>query len=175
MKSAEQIEVYCLTAPNGKQYVGVTNRFARRLRRHQQSDTPIGRSIRKYGLGSFRVVSLMRTGDRSEALRIERIEIERLSTIVPNGYNVTQGGMGGGVMGRPCRIETREKIAESLRGRKNGPHSEETKRKMREAHRGQSIRTRRKLAAAAKKHWAKIPADKRRELTASARAVANGG
>lgn len=129
MTKCDEIIVYCLTAPNGKQYIGVTKNLDVRLGAHSRYQSPIGHAIRKYGLGSFRVAVLARTASYSAAYEIERAEVDRLGTLCPVGYNLTTGGVGG----RSLCDETRAKIAAAQRGKTRGPHSDEVRRKIAES------------------------------------------
>lgn len=91
---ANHTEVYCLIAPNRKRYVGVTVNFPCRIKAHRLADSTIGRALRKYGLGSFRIEVLF-SGSSSAAYRTEVQTIKSLGTLIPKGYNVARGGAGG--------------------------------------------------------------------------------
>jgi len=86
--------VYCLTAPSGKQYIGVTNNLQRRLTSHCRANTLIGRSIRKYGLESINVQTLL-IGDTPYCYLMEKSLVYAYDTLHPRGYNQTAGGLGG--------------------------------------------------------------------------------
>lgn len=161
-----EAEVYCLTAPNGKRYVGVTTNFSDRLRRHLKARSFIGRALRKYGFGAFRIEVLARGLSRPEAYNRERTEIARLRTTYPDGYNLTDGGQGplwmsegarrrksdamrlawkeGRMQAHPWPPGQRETMSAAHKGVKNPffgkKHSSRTRLKMRSSHRGFSGR-----------------------------------
>lgn len=126
-----EAEVYCLTAPNGKRYVGVTCDFRRRLREHLRARSVIGQALRKYGLGSFQIIILARTATSEEALEIERREVDRLRTLSPGGYNVAKGGKGG-LKGRKVSPETLRRIKTAAQGQRNGFYGKHHSRMSRE-------------------------------------------
>jgi group I intron endonuclease len=104
---------------NAKQYVGQTIRkmYDRKSDHHLQAKNncdsmPFHRAIRKYGKNGFEW-QLLADGidDISELNKLEKQYIAQYNTLVPNGYNLQQGGW-------------------------NGYHHEETKRKMSMAHKG---------------------------------------
>jgi group I intron endonuclease len=129
-------EVYCLTSPSGKRYVGFTSagadqRWAAHVRdAKSDSDFPLHRAIRKYGPESFTRTLLERMTTEAGAKRAEQLWIKELGTFV-GGYNATLGGDGN--TGWIPSAETRARMSESQRGRK---HSPETRAKMAESKRG---------------------------------------
>jgi group I intron endonuclease len=94
-------EVYCITnLNNGKKYVGITakgykNRFANHIwhaRKERPSCRALYNSMRKHGSSAFSV-ELLQTAESFEHMnQLEREWIERLGTMSPNGYNLTDGG-----------------------------------------------------------------------------------
>lgn len=142
---------------NGKGYVGKTKRsLDQRVKEHHAaaekgSDLAFHRALRKHGFGSFEWSTLMELSDftdigEAEAyLDVREREFIRLfETFGPKGYNLTEGG--DGVKGLVHSAETRARMSEARRGEKNhnfgknwgrqGPHTEETKRKLSEANMG---------------------------------------
>ena len=105
--------IYVLTSPTGKQYVGRDSNLPRRVREHLRGDTPdcpaIHKAIQKYGRDAFSVEIIQYPGISEEALKaVERWWIQRLQTLSPSGYNLTEGG--DGVI--PSE-ETRQKMSEA--------------------------------------------------------------
>jgi group I intron endonuclease len=102
----------------------------------------------------------------------EKHYIALYNCVHPLGYNKTSGGSSGNVVsdatkkkqsenkkGKPRSEETRRKISEAHKGKKLGPPSEEHRRKHSEAHKGKKLgppsdETRRKLSEAHKQRWA---------------------
>ncbi|MDE0681615.1 MAG: GIY-YIG nuclease family protein [Candidatus Poribacteria bacterium] len=91
--------IYILTSPSGKQYVGKDSNLPRRVREHLRGDTPecrlIHKAVQKYGRDAFSVEIIQYPGISHEALNaMERWKIRQLQTLVPAGYNLTEGGDG---------------------------------------------------------------------------------
>lgn len=124
-------EVYCLTSPSGKRYVGFTSQGAeRRWRAHVRDakrgrDYPLYHAIRKYGPDAFSLSLLERMTTDAGAKRAEQLWIKELGTFGPGGYNATLGGEG--MLGAIRSPETRAKIGNANRGKITSP---ETRAKM---------------------------------------------
>ena len=96
-------EVYCATnRENGKQYIGKTTKsmFVRKTY-HEVSALRGGkwyfqRALRKYGVGSFDWEVIFESDLESVLNAVERYFIKHLKTKSPYGYNMTDGGDGGG-------------------------------------------------------------------------------
>jgi group I intron endonuclease len=176
--------VYLITnTVTGKRYVGKTERTVEwrwtcHVRAINRSHRPlISSAIAKYGAENFKIETLSACTNPRTLCDVERFWIRHLSTKVPNGYNLTDGGDGAGGYARRHSLETREKIRKSLTGRKlplevrlkisqagynRKPPSEETRAKLRKASTGNrnflgrshSLETREKmrLAAEGRKH-----------------------
>lgn len=91
--------VYKLTNQvNGKEYVGVTKKsWCRRWGNHlyrakHGGPEAIYGAIRKYGKDNFQVVILAECETENELGRLEKKYISELKTMIPNGYNMTEGG-----------------------------------------------------------------------------------
>jgi hypothetical protein len=97
-------------------------------------------AIRKYGASTFTIAQVDSADSIEELNEKEAQYILQLSTLVPKGYNLTDGGRGHKVSPetsqkmsdaalhrKPISEETRRRISESGLGRK---HSEETRRKI---------------------------------------------
>jgi len=120
---------------NGKQYVGKTNQSAElRWIKHvsaadHKSDSTLHKAIRKYGKEQFALETLY-TCDSEEELNFAEIAfINVVKSEVPNCYNLSSGGEGGGVPS----LETRERMRLSHLGKKD---STETRLKKSKASKG---------------------------------------
>ena len=133
--------VYCFTNKiNNKKYIGLTCDIERRYKQHKG-----GRSravvfclaIKKYGFDNFDFEIIKSNLTLEEAKDFEKLQISTLNTMVPNGYNRTEGGDAGVKHTK----ESIEKIIEKnkiwrltnnhpMQGKK---HSEETKKLLRES------------------------------------------
>ena len=102
MKADEKIfgksmVIYLVTnAVNNKKYVGQTQRvLEERIAEHRRSKTSvIYHAIQKYGWENFAVEILDECKTIDELNDREIYWIEKLKTKVPNGYNLTDGGVG---------------------------------------------------------------------------------
>ena len=103
---------------NNKVYVGQTIRtLNRRITAHMLkvkngSKLPIHCAIRKYGINNFTIQVVKCPYKEQWALDwLEQTLIDDLDAMAPNGYNLTEGGMGG----KPSK-ETRKKMSVSRMG-----------------------------------------------------------
>lgn len=99
---------------NGKQYVGQTwKTVEQRWRGHCRAVNKmlLGKAIRKYGAHNFNVEPLvtMLTCSQDDVDEVETAVIRHLNTLVPNGYNLREGGNGG-----RFHLKTREKIRDVI-------------------------------------------------------------
>lgn len=129
--------VYIKHFENGKKYVGITNNFERRMDRHEKdarygSTLPIHRAMRKY---NHETEIVFESECYDDVLKYERIIIQNFKDLGDELYNLTDGGKGR--LGLQHSEETKKKLREANLGEKNpmwGKHlSEETKQKLREA------------------------------------------
>jgi group I intron endonuclease len=136
-----EYSVYCFTNKiNNKKYIGLTCNIKRRYRQHKTGKSRavvFCLAIEKHGFDNFNF-EVLKTGlTLDEAKSFERLQISILNTMVPGGYNRTEGGDSSV---RHTK-ETIEKIIEKniiwrltndhpMQGKK---HSEESKKLMREA------------------------------------------
>lgn len=95
---------------NNKRYVGLTTtslsqRWERHLEQVFRKDASlIHKAIAEFGKDSF-TIEVIDRADNPKVLRAkEREWIQRLSSLTPNGYNVTLGGEIGGSPGKPTTI-----------------------------------------------------------------------
>jgi group I intron endonuclease len=94
--------IYLLTnRVNGKQYVGQSVKGAvSRFREHVKcavngGNAVLYRAMRKWGAHNFRV-RVLKTATEPLLDGLERYYIARRATLLPQGYNATKGGDGGG-------------------------------------------------------------------------------
>lgn len=129
---------------NGKIYVGQTTKtlLEERFKEHRKPTSNcryLLNAFKKYGIYNFEFI-MIRNCLNYELNALEIMNISLHKSLVPNGYNLRQGGIGGGKHNE----ETKKKISETLKGRtdiKRGccvgrHHTEETKNKISEALKG---------------------------------------
>jgi len=122
---------------NGMMYIGQTYDYEERWRTHQASRSNcryLKSAFNKYGIDNFEFkVILICFDEDMNAYEIDYMH--KYNTLVPNGYNLREGGNSG-----KHHEETKKKIADSLRGKpsplkgKQGiPHTKESKEKIKQA------------------------------------------
>jgi group I intron endonuclease len=140
---------------NGKSYVGKTTKsIQERFTVHcynatKRNDTTyLYKAIRKYGVENFIVELLDSTSDKMDD--VEKYWIKELNTLIPNGYNMTEGGDGGDMSMSPNFLPSLKKrpIPLSTYGMKGKQHSDNTKNLQ---------------AVARKKHWNALTLEERVE------------
>lgn len=108
----EDLVIYKATSPSGKVYVGMTNNFENRKKKHERdSSERLGKfhcAINKYGFDSLKWEILHVCNERSEAAKLEQLEIKNYNSF-QNGYNMTIGGEG--VSGLPINPELEKRRA----------------------------------------------------------------
>lgn len=120
-------ELYRITFPNGKAYIGITSKTARlRLSGHRTemragSRCPVHRALKKWP--DVTSETLVVSDDWAYLCDIERRAIKAFGTLKPGGYNLTEGG--DGVVG--------------LRPRLGIPHTAESKAKMSARRKGRPL------------------------------------
>lgn len=134
--------LYMLTAPSGKQYIGVTGKpLSYRISDHIYCQSIVGQALQKYGRETFKTEILV-AGAEEYIYELERRAIEAFDTRAPNGYNLAEGGLGGRLT-----EEAKQKIGAATRlryaeGRAHPPgmlgkkHTPETLQRMSEAKQG---------------------------------------
>ena len=117
------------------EYVGKTTRSVEeRFKEHTKSPYRIGKAIRKHGVENFVIAILKVCYSKAELDFWEKHFIKSRNTLSPCGYNLTEGGDGGGVpcdetlaklsashMGNRHTDEHKAKIATALKGKKKSP------------------------------------------------------
>ena len=89
--------VYLITnTVNGKKYVGQTQRILKQRLKDHRTDKKrtIGIAIKKYGWENFTVEILDECETLEQLYESEKYWIAMLNTKAPNGYNMTDGGIG---------------------------------------------------------------------------------
>ena len=124
--------IYMLTSPDGKQYIGRTIDFKRRMRQYtaqsRAGDSPIYREINKYGFDNFKKEILQTVeGEREfvdkELNQLEKKYIEKYETVK---YGLNQYRWDSNTREIKFSDEIREKMRNSQTGRK---HSIESRKK----------------------------------------------
>lgn len=157
--------IYLITClVTGMKYVGQTTRSVElRFKEHAKTDSYIGNAIRAHGAENFTVVILKECYSKEELDHWEMHFIKSHNTMVPCGYNMTEGGegnipseetrvkmsamrkgvpkspehrakIGASNRGKKASDETRAKIGAASTGRR---HSDETRAKMSEDRKGE--------------------------------------
>ena len=124
---------------NGKVYIGkwhgksVKQRWAihcAHAASHATGRNHFHAAIRKYGADSFEVTEICRATSAAELADLEKKYIAEYRSYLPDvGYNMTMGGEGA--------VATAELRAKKSAARMGFVHSEETKRKISESHKGE--------------------------------------
>lgn len=115
--------IYCLiNKTNNKKYVGKAEKTAwKRWLRHVRDaykpdcTTAIGRAILKYNEKNFELFIIDNSLTPGELNQKEKYWIKELNTLVPNGYNLTEGGEG--VSGIKQSEETKNKKRQAMKGK----------------------------------------------------------
>ena len=178
---------------NGKVYVGESGDLIRRWKAHLRDaargvDLLLYRAMRKHGIERFHIHVLSEHGTESEAFAEEvRVVALLRSNKARHGYNSTAGGDGAASLTpeararqrEACRAFTREHImtavAASVSARRGVARPREVRERIAEKLRGQrtgtkmSQQARKNMSDAAKRRWAKLDTQQRREATAALR------
>lgn len=113
---------------NQKKYIGLTIQTLQRRWKyhleqanagHIKSEASLHAAIRKYGKSHFHIEEIDRGITKKDLEAKERQWIEELNTLMPNGYNLSAGGVSGGSNKKPTvidgiRFESVNKAAEYL-------------------------------------------------------------
>lgn len=130
--------IYRLTSPSGKSYIGQTIELNKRMRQYSKLNCvgqhKIYNAILKYGFENFKIDVLFQySSDNRDRLNIVLDAIEKFCIkkykCVEQGYNIRLGGSGG-----KCTEETLERMRFAQSNR-----SEETRRKMSEWQKGRKL------------------------------------
>ena len=147
-KSHKMGYVYMLTSPSGKSYIGQTFRtIEERFGEHQRCSgcVLIYKAIQKYGWDKIDKVWYEVPDD--DLNFYEEMLVALLGTLAPSGYNLREGGGNS-----KLSDETKKKMSEAQRGEKSHMYgktlSDETKRKLSESRVGKPLgeETKRKMS-----------------------------
>lgn len=117
---------------NGKIYVGQTTDLKARENAHlnkKRKHSIINSAVQKYGKESFEFILLESCISQEQLNEREIYWINQLSTLSPNGYNLKEGGDGGGKHSE----ETKEKIRQRRLGHRGYKHTDEARQLIRES------------------------------------------
>ena len=149
--------IYCYTNKvNGKKYIGQAVDFERRHKQHinqaynencKAYNQYFHNAIRRHGIENFEIEILIENLQNQEELNYwECYYIVEFDTLANNrkGYNIGEGGYGNPLAGKTDEelAERSRKISEAHKGEKNHmygkQHTEETRAKQSEAHKGKN-------------------------------------
>jgi len=109
--------IYCIeNVENGKQYIGKSKNLEKRMWDNHRDCLIVERAIKKYGDAIIRYVVEYCEPKKDILSYWEKYYIKEWDTKEPNGYNLTDGGDGGGT--NPSE-ESRRRASESRMGNKN--------------------------------------------------------
>ena len=138
--------VYCHNTPSGKRYIGITSQKPEKRWHNGRGykNTLFGRAIEKYGWENIKHEILDTELDEFTAKCLEEYYIFSYQTYIGfkddcKGYNLTIGG--DGQVGFKHTEETKRKLSESHKGKtshKGYKNSEETRKKISESNKGQT-------------------------------------
>ena len=114
---------------NGKRYIGITEDFERRWREHRSGHGSklVYQAIKKYGIDNIKFeVACKATEDCTKEMEVKFIA--SLGTMAHSGYNLTEGGEG--ATGWKASDETRKRMRDNHRGTTGQPMSDATKHKI---------------------------------------------
>lgn len=160
-KEDKMWNVYMHISPSGKRYIGITSQIPKRRWKKDGTgyihNPHFWNAIQKYGWDNFQHIIVLENETYERACAAEMYLIKHYRTKNPKyGYNMTDGGDGS--FGWIPSENVRKKIGEKNRGRK---HSEDTKRKISAAMRGENNPSYGKHCSDEKKEKLRI---KRKEL-----------
>jgi group I intron endonuclease len=146
--------IYRIDGPRGKFYVGSALHIPRRwiehkrdLRRGDHANAKLQAAWNKYGESCF-VLSIIEVVASKEMLIAREQHWLDATQAASRGYNLTPTA--GSLLGKKHTEETRRKMSEAHKGRKHGPMSEEQKAHYSELYRGKKLseETRARMSAA---------------------------
>ena len=136
------MDIYKITnSISGKCYVGFSKNAEHRFNRHiSLARNGVNRrlydSMRKHGISNFTLEIITTCDTRDEAIELEKFWISKLDSMMPNGYNMTRGGDGGNTLQGWTDAQRTELYSRQAKTRIGSTHSEITRQKISEAHRG---------------------------------------
>ena len=144
--NAEACSVYSITNKmSGMRYIGVAKNPEARFKEHSRPKSKhisyINRAINTHGKENFDFKVLL-VSDRAYCLDMEAKLVDAYGCLVPNGYNLKAGGIGGLTFyrgeqhpqyGKRPPQEAIEKMRQALTGKTQAPMPEHAKEAIREA------------------------------------------
>ena len=128
--------VYIHTSPSMKKYIGITSQDAHKRWRNGQGyfrNDYFTRAIKKYGWDNFHHEIIAKGLTKEDAERLEKELIEKYETADKRyGYNIKSGGDSNGLHAEESKLL----MSANRKGKGTTPRSEETRRRMRENHKG---------------------------------------
>lgn len=155
--------VYKFTSPSGKSYIGITNNLRRRIAEHKRLSKTLNKAfynaINKYGFDNFtfEILEEYNIKERNKLLdklnEMEMYYISKFDTF-KNGYNSTLGGDG-----------TKGMCGE-LNPFYNKKHTQESKNKMSEKHKGKVLTDehKKKISESTKEALKNLPTEKKNKM-----------
>jgi group I intron endonuclease len=126
-------EIYCITSPSGKKYVGQCLKYLSNGRKHgyigrwkehvrdayyKDCCRLLNASIRKHGPENF-IIEILKECPETELNYYEKYYIKNLNTLKPNGYNLTDGGDVCKQSEETCELKRSSMIGKNLGKRYN--------------------------------------------------------
>ena len=111
-------KVYCITnLINNKKYIGITSRsIVIRFQEHcSHNQSLVYNAIKKYGKENFKIEILKDNIHKDDVDKRERYFIELYNTLVPNGYNLSTGG----ISNKDLSDETKQRLSKMNMGIRN--------------------------------------------------------
>jgi group I intron endonuclease len=107
---------------NGKCYIGETTKSDPEKRWKEHKNTikrgdgcpALQNSVNKHGIDNFKFEILIICFDE-DRYKYEIEYIKKYNTLIPNGYNILEGGPGGGFKGKKHSEETKKRMSENMK------------------------------------------------------------
>ena len=123
----------------GKSYVGKSKDYQKRFLDHKKAarnkcNRRLYDSINHHGIENFELILLEELGNvtRQAASGKETFWVEKLNTLMPNGYNMTPGGDGGNTIEFWSDADKKKLWEQQATARTGSKRSDETKKKLSE-------------------------------------------
>ena len=132
---------------NNKMYIGQTSktineRFTAHIKcANRNVNRYLYDSMNHYGIEKFNIELIEEVQTKNDADDREKYWINRLTTMTPNGYNMTIGGGGGNTVASYSDEERTALYAKQAESRKWYSHNEETRKKISESKIGKELST----------------------------------
>lgn len=126
--------LYKLEFANGKSYIGISLNPSKRFADHKRcaldgKENAVYRAWRKHGEPALKLLAVVEDRDLAET---EIRAIKAFNTLVPNGYNVAEGGSGGSTLNDPLSAEKHRAKMIGNSNAKGLKHTAESKAKISE-------------------------------------------